>query len=854
MHRKPPSRSIYLRPMKESLIVMFLTLGILGLTGSAAYAQPGTIQGKVIDPINQPISDAKITVEETGLVLRTGSDGSFRMTLPANKVYHLLFSHVAHQSAVLELRVDPGRVYDRTIKLLDLQSEAVEIIGEIDPTSIDDRDGMLVNPISLEKSMEIPIPTASVEQLAKLMPGVSTNSEFSSQYQVRGGNFDENLVYVNGIEIYRPFLARSGQQEGLGFSNASMAQGLKFSTGGFGAQYGDKMSSVLDITYRQPTRFRATGEVGILTTNLHVEGTSKNKIDPDKPGKFTYLMGARRFSMAYLLNSLDTRGEYRPLFLDYQGMFTYTPKEVDPIVRYKERKNGRVDTIYSVRTPIKITGFITTSRNQYLFEPVTKETTFGTIQQAFRLLVAFEGRELSAYTTSLGAVMLEHQPSTRLKFDYIVTAFNTLEEERFDVEGGYLLGQVNTNFGSDEFNEAEFDLGIGSQFRHARNFLNANVLAGQFRGRWFSDNNATHKVQFGAKIQYQTITDDLKEYAVLDSAGYLVDSLGRFGREEYIRGSITLNSFQYSAFVQHDWQVNDAIAINTGIRAKYYDLIDATMISPRVQILWKLAEELDGETKLRIRLASGLYYQPPFYREFRRFDGTVNLDVKPQRSLHFIAGMDYRFYGWGRPFRLFAEAYYKDLANLIPYEVQNVRIRYYPDEVANGYAYGIDARLNGEFIKGVDSWLSVGLLNTKEDILGDEEGYVSRPTDQRFTFSMFFQDELPINPTYKVQMTYVYGSGLRFGPPNTFEDRTAYTFPPYHRFDIGFSKLISILPSSYQKVGLESIWGTFEIFNLLQRENTVSYVWVKDLQNNSFAVPNYLSARLLNFRVIVKFK
>ncbi|MDP5172850.1 MAG: TonB-dependent receptor [Bacteroidia bacterium] len=840
--------------MKRSHFAKILLLLMMAVSGHKAVAQSGIIQGKVIDPVNQPIDDVRISVAETGFETRSAEDGSFRITLEPGKVYHINFNHVAHQSATLEIRIEPGRIYDRSIKLLQLESAAVDIIGEKDPTSIDDRETMLVNPISLEQSMEIPIPTASVEQLAKLQPGVASTSEFSSQYQVRGGNFDENLVYVNGIEIYRPFLARSGQQEGLGFSNASMAQGLKFSTGGFGAQYGDKMSSVLDITYRQPREFKATAELGILTTNLHIEGISRNKSDPEEPGKFTYLMGARRFSMAYLLNSLDTRGEYSPLFMDYQGMFTYTPKtRKQQSVRYREKANGKVDTIYSVNTPLKITAFVTTSRNRYLFEPVTKQTTFGTLQQAFRLLVAFEGRELSAYTTSLGAVLIEQQPSSRLKLDYIFTAFNTQEEERFDVEGGYLLGQVNTNFGSDEFNEAEFDLGIGSEFRHARNFLTSNVLSAQMKGLWLSDNQARHRLQFGAKVQYQTIQDDLKEYSVLDSAGYLVDSLGKFGREEYIRGQITLESFQYSAFFQHEWKLNSALALHTGLRGMYYDLIDSWMFSPRVQLLWKAAEK-DGETTLRFRLASGLYYQPPFYREFRRFDGTVNLDVKPQRSLHFIGGMDYRFFGWGRPFRLFTEAYYKGLNNLIPYEVQNVRVRYYPDEVAKGYAYGVDARLNGEFIKGIDSWVSVGFLKTMEDIEGDEQGYVPRPSDQRFTFSMFFQDELPINPTYKVQMTYVYGSGMRYGPPQSFDLRTNFGFPPYHRLDIGFSKLITILPDPYKKIGIESIWGTLEIFNLLQRENTVSYVWVKDLQNNSFAVPNYLSARLLNLRIIVKFR
>ncbi|MEL6673486.1 MAG: TonB-dependent receptor plug domain-containing protein, partial [Bacteroidota bacterium] len=744
---------------------------------------------------------------------------------------------------------------DRTIKMLPRESEEVEIVGQKDATSISD-DAMLVSPIELDKVIEMPIAAPSLEYYAKYQPGVATNSEFSSQYQVRGGNFDENLVYVNGIEIYRPFLARSGQQEGLGFSNASMAQNLQFSTGGFGAQYGDKLSSVLDITYRQPKEFRATVEAGILSTNLHVEGISKNKKEPEKPGKFTYLMGARRFSLAYLLNSLDQVGQYRPLYLDYQGMFTYTPKSQYYPEKIRQKANGELDTVYYANEKLKFTTFFALNRNRYQFLPVGQETTIGTVTKAFRLRVAFEGREISAYTTSLGAFMVEHKPSTRLEFDYILTAFNTQELERIDVEGGYLLGEVNTNFGSEEFNESDFDLGIGTLFQHARNYLSANVYAGQLKGRWTSNNRSTHKLLFGLKAERQDIDDDLKEYAARDSAGYLVDSLGNFGLDYYSRGQQVLTNYQYKAYLQHEWNLSRSLKLSTGARLVYNSLLDQWMFSPRVQLLWKALQDLDGETRMRFRLASGMYQQAPFYREFRRFDGSVNLDVNPQRSLHTILGMEYRFYAWGRPFLLFSEAYYKRLYDLIPYEVQNVRIRYYPDEIANGYAYGIDTRLNGEFIKGVDSWVSLGLLKTEEDVIGDELGYVPRPTDQRVTFAMYFQDELPINPTYKVHISYVYGSGMRYGAPRRFDLRTFRQFPAYHRADLGFSKVFSFAdkPGGRNKLGMESIWATLEIFNLFQRENTVSFTWIQDLNGIQYAVNNRLSARLLNARIVMKFR
>ncbi len=823
------------------------------MTLPGLLSQTATVQGRVITSTNEPVAEVRIRVLGTERQGQSDAAGRFELTLPAGQVYRIRFSHVGYQAAVLELRVEADRIYDETVKLLAREIDAVDIIGQQDPTSISDQT-MLVSPISMQEVQRMPVAAPSVEAFVKTMPGVASNNEFSSQYQVRGGNFDENLVYVNGIEIYRPFLTRSGQQEGLGFSNPSMAQDLKFSTGGFAARYGDRLSSVLDITYRQPRGFRATAELGILSTNLHAEGTSRQEKGQGKPGKFTWLMGARRFQMAYLLNSLNTRGDYRPSFLDYQGMFTYTPKDEYRAERIVERRDGSLDTIYYANTPLKYTAFFTVTRNRYLFEPTGRVATIGTlVDEVIRVRTGFAGQEVSDYTTGLGAFMIEHQPSTRWKFDYIFSAFRTNERELIDVEGGYLLGEVNTNLGSEEFNETDFELDIGSEYRHARNYLTADVYAAQWRARWLSDNQATHRLEAGLKYQHTRIDDDLKEYTFLDSAGYLVDANSNFGVTSYARGSVQLNSNQYKAYLQHEWKMGRGLRLVYGVRVLYYDLIDEWMVSPRGQLIWDLRRGDQGKLLTRLRLAGGLYHQPPFYREFRRFDGSVNLEVEPQRSAHAILGLDHRFTAWGRPFRLFAEGYYKRLYDLIPYEVQNVRIRYYPDEVGRGFAYGLDARVNGEFIKGVDSWVSVGLLKTSEDITGDEQGYVPRPTDQRFTFAMYFQDELPINPTYKAHISYTYGSGMRFGPPNDFTQRTVLGFPAYHRADLGFSKLITLPVQQGRKLGVQSIWATLEIFNLFQRENTVSYVWVKDLQNIQYAVPNLLSARLLNVRVIFRF-
>lgn len=828
-----------------------LRQGLMMLCGLPlwAVAQDATLKGKVINPDNDPISQVKIEVLTLQMPLVfSATDGKYELRLPKGK-HRILFTHVGFDSAVVELEALEYKTFERNIKLVEFSTETVVISNQ---KKITDFNNIAQMERMDAKQLMAMANATSVEKAIGLMTGGNSN-EFSSQYRVRGGNFDENLVYVNGIEVYRPFLVRSGQQEGLGFTNPALVQDIQFSTGGFAANYGDKLSSVLDITYRDPQGFRGTAEVGILTTNVHLEGRSRNRRDSTLPGRVTFLMGARRFQASYFLKGLDTDGDYQPSFYDIQSMLTYTPRMKER-GRYKirSRANGGQDTIERNINPLKITVFATTSRNRYYFEPKGREATFGMLQAAFRLRVAFEGREYTSYTTGLAAVKFDYAPTNRFTNSFIITAFRTQEAEVFDVEGGYMLGEVNTNIGNDNFNQADFDLGIGSEFRHARNYLTANVLSAQYLGFWNTNNQ---RLRWGASFQQQFISDEIKEYRLIDSAGYVVNRFAIFGTEEYIKGSATLNGIQPKAFIQHEWRIGKAAQLTSGCRAAYFDLIGRTMISPRAQFQYDFTETASA-LPLRLRAAAGVYQQPPFYREFRRLDGSLNLNIQQQKAYHYIIGADYKFKMWKRDFRLFSEVYYKYLANVIPYEIDNVRIRYYPDYKAVGEAYGIDLRIFGQFVKGVDSWASLNILKTSENAFGDNRGYISRPTDQRVGFSTYFQDELPIDPTFKVHMNYVYNSGMHIGFPRNYENRTNFQLPSYQRVDIGFSKIFSFNSEESMQFrrGVESVWATLEVYNLFGRNNTVSYNWIQDVNNIVYGVPNYLSARLLNVRVVMKFR
>lgn len=849
-----------------------------------ASAQSGVVKGRVFDETNQGLEGVSVTIAGQPGGHLTDAKGQFEFEIGEGK-YTLVFRRLNYKEAREVIQVAPGATVRVNVKMLEasIMMDTVNIHGDGGNKGVQDPDKVFIERIPLNPAhlSYVTSATGSLEQLLATMGGgASSGNEFSSQYRVRGGNFDENLIYVNDIEVYRPFLIRSGQQEGLGFVNSNMVSEVGFSAGGFQAKYGDKMSSVLDVSYKDPSDFHGSVQAGILNQGFHLEGVIQKKDSVPSPfgqgmvrdrsgRKISWIVGARRFTPSYLLNSLDTQGEYKPAFHDAQLMFHYTPRQNTQYFRVKELKDGSQDTIYLPTEKFKLTGFVHFASNDYQFTPQARETSFGTIQSVIRLRVAFQGQELTTYNTGTAALVAEYRPNVRLKIKHIVSAFQTRENELFDVEGGYFLSDVNTNFGSEDYNAVVFDRGIGTFFKHGRNFLTASVISAEQRGDWFPgrEKNYRHKISWGLRYQQQIITDELTEWSGVDSAGY-------FKLEESYRSQVNLNTGVVKGYLQDHWKLSADLSkrLIFGGRIIYNQLNNQLLLAPRVQFVIdpssakpglknKNPEEGEGsysfsnERKYQLRFATGVYHQPILYRPLRAIDGTINPSREAQTSFHFIAGGDYLFRIWNRPFKLWGEAYYKILKNLVPYEVDNVRVRYYPFNHADGVAYGMDTRVTGEFIKGVDSWMSLGLLRTQEKVLELDQGWVPRPSDQRLTFGMFFQDELPINPTYKVNINFVYGSGLRFGPPRIIENRSVFKMPSYQRVDLGFSKMILFKTKEERngKFGMESLWVAVEIFNLFQRANTVSYTWIKDVYNTQFAVPNYLSTRLLNVRLMAKF-
>lgn len=813
------------------------------------FGQNALISGKVKSRENTLIPGVRVEVLPEGKFTLTDSLGFWSLSLsPGN--YTLQFSKDGYLNQKQSFNLGKGQQLNLPLVLAEksIQLEVTEIRDIKKATDLSEKPFEQLFPLSTREINRIPTPKSDIESRLGTLPGVVINNEFSSQYRVRGGNFDENLVYINGVEIYRPFLVRAGQMEGLGFTNANLVKEVNFSSGGFQSKYGDKLSSVLDVTYNTPEKFRGTAEIGLLTTNLHAEGISRNRKDSTEPGRFTWLVGARRFDLSSLLSKQDNRGEYRPSFYDLQTVFTWTPRMKAKGPREKMRKNGKTEMVYYPEDRWKFTAISTGAYNRYLFRPESRVSTFGSVQAVLRLFVASGGREEMSYLTNTNAFIAEHSPSYRFRSRYIVTTFRTIESELFDVENAYRLSDVNTNTASEDFNEAVFDRAVGGYFNHGRNYLVADVYSAEQQGTWFMDSKFKHTLNFGIRWQYQKVQDQIEEYSGADSAGY-------FQITERIKSKINLNSQRILGYVQHNWKIGKKHLLVTGARLNYWDLNEQLLFSPRLQYVFTPIIKEKDVKPLQLRAAAGVYQQPPFYREMRNFDGTINTQLKAQRSYHFITGGDYQFMSWGRPFKLFVEGYYKKIENVIPYEIDNVRVRYYARNDAKAYAYGLDTRLNGEFIKGVDSWFSLGLLNTREDLAFDDKGYIQRPSAQWMTVSLYFQDEMPHNPTFKAHINVVYGTGLPFGPPRNVNQRNVFNAPDYRRFDLGFSKLISFRSEEERKrkISTESIWISLEVYNVLATNNVVSYLWIKDIYNTQFAVPNYLSRRMLNLRAIVRF-
>lgn len=824
-------------------LFVYLSIGLIpNLVFSQGFA---TIFGTVRDSSGVPAADVSVNFTGNKSTILTDKSGQYEVKIPAGQKIALSFSFFSNIE-IKQLPAMPEGSRNRMDIILDFRVKLPTVVIEKEK----DREKIGVITINPKLSATLPNVTGNFEAILKTLPGVSSNNELSSQYNVRGGNYDENLVYVNDIEIYRPQLVRAGQHEGLSFINPEMVQNIAFSAGGFEARYGDKLSSVLDIKYKEPRKFAASFNGGMLGVQSHIEAISKNN-------RLTAVAGARYRTNRYVLNSLETKGDYKPTFIDLQSYITY-----------------------HLTDKLSLGWLSYFGNNNYLVIPEDRTTKFGTVKQALQLTVYFEGRNIVQYRTWLNGLNLNYEVNPKLRLKFITSMYNSLEDERMDMDAAYYLDQLESDFGKSDFGKVKFNRGYGEIYSHIRNQMDVLVFNASHRGYYSGKNN---QWQWGITGQHEQIKDKLNEWKYLDSSNFFVpylpdDSNNTFPLNERIRANLSIQSYRINGYIQNSVEINEDknIHLNYGLRSTWWSYNKENNISPRLQISMepnrKFNRDNAGDTSvsprrdIMLKAAIGYYYQPPFYRELRSPIGVLNPNIKSQRSIHFVLGGDMNFKAWQRPFKFFSEAYYKKLDNLIPYEIEDVRIRYLADKTSNGYATGLDMRVNGEFIKGMESWASLSLLKTREDIVGDfyldsagnkvDIGYLRRPTDQRVTFSMFFQDALPRFPEYKMHLNLVFGTSLPASAPGNPRYRNAILVPPYRRVDIGFARQVFDETNPGKgRIGktFKSLWISLEVFNLLNINNTLSYLWIKDVTNTQYAIPNYLTTRLINLHVVARF-
>ena len=763
------------------------------------------LQGYVYGDEGQTLFGAGIQLPDQKLNTITNAQGFFKLKIPDVKdSVRLRVNYVGHLAEELFFKLKPG---EEKIIRVDLKAVG-RLLGEV--TIQDSRRETLREQSSITrlKPKDIQNLTSAFGDISSVLatlPGVTQNNELSSSYSVRGGNFDENLVYVNEIPVYRPFLVRAGHQEGLGFVNPNLIQHLSFSSGGWQAKWGDKLSSVLNIEYKEPDSTAASVTAGLLGGAVHFEGANKRKT-------FTHVTGMRHKSAQYLLNTLDTKGEYLPKFTDIQSFLTY-----------------------KLSTTTELSLLLSYARNRYLVEPVNRQTTFGTMVQAIQLNVGFDGKEVLHYDMWQNALKLSNRWSDSFRTSWIASYLNTTEREYVDLEGGYRLCNIDPDPESSSFNECLTVLGIGTDYQNIRNLLHARIFNFQSRNEWKISNSQV--LEFGLQYGQERVEDRLREWGFADSADYVKIKEGR-----RITNDITLNNQRIEGYAQNTSIVSGGIhTLHYGLRFHYLNLNKQLLLSPRFQYAFRPIWLKD----VVFTTAMGIYHQPPLYREFRSREGQIQAGVLAQSSFHFISGADLNFPMWGRVFNFVSELYYKKLWNVNAYDVENVRIRYFANNESVAYATGADFRLSGEFISGAESWFSLGILKTAEDIPGDSRGYIRRPSDQRVNLGIFFQDHLPNDPSVRVYLKLLYGSGLPFGPDERIEFRNFYTGRSYKRVDIGFSKIVKP-----EFLRLRNLWLGLEVLNLLGNNNVISYSWISDFNNNQYAVPNTLSNRFYNLKVV----
>ncbi len=805
---------------KPALLLVTFLLSVV-----CSYAQHATLSGIVRDEKNKPVGYAYVAEEVTGKGTYTNDKGFYILELDAAKNLSVVYGFTGYELQRVKLSLKEGqtRTLDITLK------ESENTLGEF--VKIDDRKRAEAGGVYLDPRLVhfLPSPISGIESLIKL--AVGSHNELTSQYSVRGGSYDENLVYVNDFEIYRPFLVRAGQQEGLSFINTDLVSNVNFSVGGFQARYGDKMSSVLDVSYKRPSQFAGSVSMSLLGGSLHLEGSTKDR-------RLTYLIGARQKTNQYLLQAQPTKGVYNPSFTDLQAL-----------VNYKIAKSWEVEAIANY------------ARNRFTFFPETMVASFGVLNQAYQLDVFYNGSEFDQFDSRFGGISATyHKDSSHFKLKFLASAFQTNEYETYDINGQYLFGELQTDQSKKDYGQIKTYLGTGGIQDFARNYLNVSVGDVGIRGSVDAKKNF---IQFGANGTFTNISDNLHQWQRRDSAAftqpYNEDSLKL---TYFFNSGADFNYARINGFIQDNIHFDSANRFTTtvGVRFSYSGLNNEFLVSPRLQLGYKPYWKKDFVFKA----SAGYYNQPPFYREMRDLQGGINKQLKAQKSFQAVLGTDYNFKMYERPFKITAETYYKDLWDLDPYFFDNVRIRYTGKNDAVGHVYGGELRLYGDLVKDATSWMSIGILKGEQKITDSNsipgyKNYFPLPSDQRFMLGMYFEDYLPRNKNFKVHLNMIYATGLPVGPPNGHLYQNSLRIPDYKRVDIGFSALLLDAkrkehPAHSFFNNIKSIWASLEVFNMLSIQNTLSYTWIQDWTSGlNYAVPNRLTSRLINVKMVINF-
>ena len=850
----------YLSSLPQTMIMRYflqrlwllLSVFVLCLTANAQRELTATITGNVLNDDMQPIAGASVQILNQNKGVITNADGSFSIVVPAQKAIALVFKAVGFSTKQYSFYCTRGEKVTVTIKLIRSEQNLDTVV--VRNTKRDRIEAGLIT-IEAEKALLNPSPIGGIESLIKVLVG--SNNELSSQYNVRGGSYDENLVYVNDFEVFRPYLVRSGQQEGLSFINPELTGGVKFYNGGFQARYGDKMSSVLDVTYKKPVRNGGSAYMSLLEQGVHIEGVAKKQ-------QLTYIVGARNRSNRNLLSSQETQGNYIPSSADIQGLVTWqaAPKwQLDALVNLSQTKF----TLYPEES--KLTSGV--------FSPL--------FAAALGLDIFFEGQEKDQYNTSFIGLSATHQPRKNLRLKWMLSYFNNKEQENIDITGAYLFGERDFDNASSTFGLITNPLGAGVFQNYSRNNLNIRVLNAQHKGSY---EQGKHFLQWGNSIEQQQIADKLHEWERNDSAGYTLpyNPGGALQLSRVVKSTSDIQVTRFSGYIQDNVRFGDSsnFTLQAGLRYNYNTLNNELLISPRIGFSFK---PKSWQKNIIFRGAVGKYDQPPFYREMRRYDGSVNTQLRAQKSWQASGGFDYSFELFQRPARVTTELYYKYMTDVVPYDIDNVRLRYFGENMAKAYAMGFETRLFGELVKDAESWVSIGFMRTREnlnndtyttyrnaagDIIGPNSqdqkpvdssstaiGWLRRPTDRLITFGMFFQDYLSTNKNFKVYLNSIYGTNLPYNIPGSTRYRNALQIDPYIRIDIGFSALLLDSDKSNRRSrspfrNFDNIWASFEIFNLIDRANTISYLLIKDFANNTYTMPNRLTPRLVNVKLVAK--